>query len=327
MARVEEELRARWSAVLGSGHDATVALDGLLGRYREPQRHYHTLAHLLRALRDVDALLDNVEVPDADAVRLAAWFHDAIYDPMAANNEEASAALAARALAELGQPAERQDAVVRLVLATATHEPTLDDEAVLIDADLAVLGADSATYSAYARGVRREYEHVDESAWRDGRAAVLRAFLERPAIFHTAPMARLEARARANLTAELAGLDASVSRSPERVRSAAVNDAPDTVVEALAQLRAEGYRTDVAIRNGHLHCGGCEVAAPIEGMVADRVFRFEGMSNPDDEAIVIGVTCPGCGARGALVSAYGPSADPDELAGIRMIAERYAGQS
>ena len=76
----------------------------------------------------------------------------------------------------------------------------------MLDADLAVLAAEPSRYQAYARGVRAEYTHVDDAAWRTGRAAVLRAFLDRPAIYRTAPMRNQEHRARANLAAELSGL-------------------------------------------------------------------------------------------------------------------------
>ena len=77
---------------------------------------------------------------------------------------------------------------------------------MLCDADLAVLAADPATYTAYATGVRAEYGHVDDGgvAGRAGRGAA--AFLDRPVLFHTTAMARRDATARANLTAELATL-------------------------------------------------------------------------------------------------------------------------
>ena len=84
--------------------------------------------------------------------------------------------------------------------------PAAPDEAALCDADLAVLAADPATYAAYAAGVRAEYAHIDEAGWRTGRAAVLRAFLERPVLFHTAAMAGRDAAAHADLAAELATL-------------------------------------------------------------------------------------------------------------------------
>ena len=203
---MEQELRDRWTALAGSSRVADSTLAGLLSRYREPHRSYHGLAHIVRVLRAVDDLVAAVEVDDADAVRFAAWFHDAVYDPRASGNEAASAHLATKALTQLGQPADRATRTGELVEATAGHLPTKADEAVLIDADLAVLGADPATYETYARGVRREYAHVDDEAWRAGRAAVLQGFLDRATIYTTAPMQAFEARARANLAAELAGL-------------------------------------------------------------------------------------------------------------------------
>jgi predicted metal-dependent HD superfamily phosphohydrolase len=203
---VEAELRDRWAEVAGTGRAANAACDSLLARYREPHRHYHGLAHLVRLLRTLDELLVPVPAADPGAVRLAGWYHDAVYDAVAADNEAASARLAARVLPTCGIGPARVDTVCRLVLATAGHDPTQVDEAVLVDADLAVLAADPATYAAYARGVRREYSHLDDAAWREGRAAFLRSFLAKPAIFHTAPMREREPVARANLTAELAGL-------------------------------------------------------------------------------------------------------------------------
>ena len=57
MAGVEEELRDRWAADAGRSRAATTALDSLLGRYREPHRRYHGLAHVLRILRTLDDVL------------------------------------------------------------------------------------------------------------------------------------------------------------------------------------------------------------------------------------------------------------------------------
>jgi predicted metal-dependent HD superfamily phosphohydrolase len=205
---VEVELRALWRRDAGAAPAADRVLDALLARYREAHRRYHGLAHVLRVLRTVDELVAAVPPADPTAIRFAAWYHDAVYDPRArdGHNEAASAALAERDLATLGEPAERVDAVARLVLVTATHAPAGDDEAVLCDADLAVLTADPATYTAYATGVRVEYGHLDDAAWRAGRAAVLRALLDRDPLFHTAPMRPRTAAARANMAAELAAL-------------------------------------------------------------------------------------------------------------------------
>jgi predicted metal-dependent HD superfamily phosphohydrolase len=211
---MEEELRGRWAADVGRSRAAGAAVDDLLARYREPHRRYHGLTHVLRVLRTIDELLPGVAaehpVEDPVAVRLAAWYHDAVYDPRAAagTNEASSAALAARVLGDLGQDPVRVDAVVRLVEVTTTHAAGAPDEVVLCDADLAILAADPAAYSAYVNGVRAEYAHVAEPDWRVGRAGVLRALLDRAALFHTPALRRHEPTARANITAELTTLTA-----------------------------------------------------------------------------------------------------------------------
>ena len=201
MARTSE-LSALWRADVGAGHDA--ALGRLLARYGEPHRQYHSVEHVFRVRRGVGDLLTRYPVPDPIAVRLAAWFHDVIYDVRRDDNELASAALAHHELTTFGAMPERIAAVHRLILSTAGHAPGATDEAVLIDADLAVLGADPAAYEAYRRGVRFEYRHVSDNDWRVGRAAVLRQLLDLPVIYTLTTADN--ARARANLTAERASL-------------------------------------------------------------------------------------------------------------------------
>ena len=210
----EVELRDTWRHLCGGAH--TQALERLLGRYREPHRRYHTTEHVVWVVRHVSQItstgLDDDVPDDLAAVLLAALYHDAVYDPMAtkAANEIASAALAGACAASFGWSDERSNHVERLVFATADHSVFDVDAAVLIDADLAVLGDEPGVYTAYVRGVREEYAHVTNETWRSGRAAVLEGFLQRDAIFTTPFMyAQREARARANLTAELTTLTLS----------------------------------------------------------------------------------------------------------------------
>jgi predicted metal-dependent HD superfamily phosphohydrolase len=203
--------RQQWLADTGRSMAAESALDELLGRYSEPHRRYHGVVHVRRVVDDVTALLRVVPTHDPAAVRLAAWYHDGIYDPGSPANEQQSADLARRALGDLGVGSARIDETMRLILLTAAHEPvdvTSDPGgAVLLDADLAVLGADPAAYAAYAQGVRVEYRHIDDAGWRQGRAAVLQRFLGAERIYATSAMHEREARARANLTAELRSLE------------------------------------------------------------------------------------------------------------------------
>jgi len=175
----------------------------LRSAYADPARGYHDLLHLTEVLTHVDALMAP-EDPRREAVLLAAWFHDAVYDGRG-DDEERSARLAVSTLGD--SPLGHE--VARLVRLTASHRPDDDDLAgqVLCDADLGILAADPDRYAAYTVGVRREYAHVPDTDFAAGRATVLRGLLAKPTLFHTdLARDRWEARARANVEAELAGL-------------------------------------------------------------------------------------------------------------------------
>ena len=195
----------------GPGPDPEPYGEQLVRRWAEPQRTYHTLRHLDAVLRAVDALAGAADgTVDPDAVRLAAWFHDAVYAPDRSENEERSARLAERVLAELGLPPGPVAECARLVRLTAEHDPLAGDGngELLCDADLSVLGGPPRAYAAYAAAVREEYGFVPDPEFRTGRAAVLRQLLGLPRLFRTpGGIAAYQERARANLTAELAALE------------------------------------------------------------------------------------------------------------------------
>jgi predicted metal-dependent HD superfamily phosphohydrolase len=212
----------RWrGAVRGAGataRDADLDAAGLylLGRWTEPQRQYHDVTHLAAVLEVIDRFSDLA--PHPDRVRVAAWLHDAIYDPWALGdaNERDSAAFAEGLLTTLGAPAAVAGEVARLVGLTAGHAIGDDDPdgELLCDADLAVLAGDEDRYAQYTAAIRREYAHVSDDDFRAGRARVLTALLELPSIYRLAPLrAAWEDRARANLTRELDAL-AGGARQP-----------------------------------------------------------------------------------------------------------------
>ncbi|MFF7044244.1 hypothetical protein ACIP4T_25160 [Streptomyces massasporeus] len=205
-----DSLRTRFARTLeaargpAGGPDPAPYADALLTRWQEPQRRYHTVEHLTAVLDRVDELERYAR--DPDVVRLAAWFHDAVYLPDRSENEERSARLAERALAEAGVPDAKTAEVARLVRLTVTHDPADDDPdgQVLCDADLAVLASPPSAYAAYTTAVREEYHFVPSDAFREGRAAILRQLLDLPRLFRTPHgTAEWEATARYNLTAEL----------------------------------------------------------------------------------------------------------------------------
>ncbi len=200
-----EELRARWQDVLPEQAELG---DELIERYGEPHRHYHNHDHLLSVLRWIDELA--VRDHDLFLVRLAAWFHDAVYAIPAGQvtNEEASARLAVRSLHRAGLEIEEVNQVARLVRLTATHQvgPGDAEGGLLCDADLAVLGGSEEDYRAYVAAVRAEYAAVDDETFWAARLEVLDS-LAGTQLFRTGKARRELLRpARANLDAERAEL-------------------------------------------------------------------------------------------------------------------------
>lgn len=88
-----------------------------------------------------------------------------------------------------------------------------------------------------------------------------------------------------------------------------MSTSPSTVTEAVNLLAEEGYTADLGLHEGASHSDHDPAHFTIE-----KIFRYEGDSDPADEAIVMGVFCPDCDARGTVVSAYGAEADPALLA-------------
>lgn len=203
------DLRRRWESLLARVGLADGGLfDELVAAYAEPHRRYHRVEHLAAVVRKVDELAATEGVADPSPAQFAAWFHDAVYDPRAADNEARSAAWARSALLERGAPAALADRVAALVAATADHAGSGTDDpqlAVLLDADLAILAAPSEPYHAYTAAIRDEYGFVPEEDYRRGRTRVLESLLSAP-LFRTAAMEAHEATARVNLARELARL-------------------------------------------------------------------------------------------------------------------------
>jgi len=193
-------LLSTWGADAEAVAEAAAAL---VARYGEQHRRYHTLEHIEEML----VVTDRLAAPDE--VMCAVWFHDAIYEPAAPDNEERSAAYTRELLESVGAPRAFRNEVARLVESTAHHDPDESDEngTMLADADLSILGAPTDRYRRYAADVRVEYSHITDDAWRTGRAALVRTFLDRPRLFHSAELFdEYEQRARDNLRAELVAL-------------------------------------------------------------------------------------------------------------------------
>lgn len=203
----DPDLTQRWLALWrasGAAGDPHPDLDDLLTRWSEPHRAYHGLAHLRHCLEELDTARDLAH--DAPVVELALWYHDVVHEPLAKDNEERSADLADAAATRMGLAPARRAFLRAFILAT-THQasPAPGDEALVVDIDLAILGQPPERFDAYEREIRQEYRLVPEPLFRDGRARILKALLDRPQLYATDEFrARYEAAARENLARALA---------------------------------------------------------------------------------------------------------------------------
>lgn len=187
---------------------------GLVKRYLERWRYYHTLDHVTALFTLAGRHRASLEDPDAFA--LAIWYHDAVYRPRRTDNEARSAELLVKECSPsatsdpLAVPSVPAPVVTasRLVLATAGHlaPDDLTDGPLFLDIDLAILGAPTESYQRYSEQIRQEFRWVPSAVYRVKRAEALERFLARPRIYRTAAFAELEAPARRNLAAEIASL-------------------------------------------------------------------------------------------------------------------------
>lgn len=192
-----------WHGLAAAG-DGRAWFAQLLQCYVEPQRHYHTLQHLQECLNHFEQARAAAVHPHE--VEMALWFHDAIYDVRASDNEQRSADWSADVLRGAGVDAAAVARVHGLIMATRhTAMPTGQDEQLLIDIDLSILGAGGERFAEYEDQIRREYAFVPGWLFKRKRRAILASFLERPRLYSTQVFHdALEQRARANLQQAIA---------------------------------------------------------------------------------------------------------------------------
>lgn len=205
------KLAGRWKALCEAAEFGSAQAEGerLIAAYSEPHRRYHGLGHIAFLLDEIQrraAMLNDVVI-----VSLAAWYHDAVDDPQAKDNEARSAAWAVEDLRRLGLEANRTRAVEVMILKTISHQAgeAEGDEALFLDMDFAILGAPPEVYATYADNIRGEYAFVPEAAFRAGRGAFLKAVLTQSRMFRTDIYeAEHGAQARVNIASEIARLEA-----------------------------------------------------------------------------------------------------------------------
>lgn len=172
--------------------------------YSEPHRHYHTLRHIDSCLQCLTKVEEWASHPSEIAIAL--WFHDAIYDPYAIDNEARSADWAAAFLEKNAVPRDQINRVRTLIMSTLHNAPAATtDEALMIDIDLSILGSAPRVYNEFEDAVREEYKRVPEIIYLSKRKKILKGFLDRERIYQNQYLFDLlEKQARENLNNVLA---------------------------------------------------------------------------------------------------------------------------
>lgn len=206
----EQLLAEEWETDIGDidGDSASIWKD-VVRRHSESHRRYHGLEHLQALKKLMWSHAHPAGVYARTPPHLAIWWHDAVYDPKARDNEQRSADLARQHLTQLRVAPAIIDETCRLILMTRNHwdGPSAGAGDYFLDADIAILGARQDLYDAYAAAVRQEYAWADDAAYRAGRSAFLNSAIARPRLFRTTALeTAYAAQARTNMQRELASL-------------------------------------------------------------------------------------------------------------------------
>ena len=173
--------------------------------YSAAGRFYHTSQHIEGCLQLLDRFKHLAQLPEE--IELAIWFHDAIYEPRRNDNEQRSAELFLRLFQDLPLEKTAKHRIEGMILATKTHQCVDDDCALMLDIDLAILGQSPDRFAEYDLAIRREYAHIPDEQYRQGRRKVLQSFLARSQIYSTDELYQeFEQPARRNLQRCLAQL-------------------------------------------------------------------------------------------------------------------------
>lgn len=205
--RSEQQWLVLWQR-LGAQGDSHAVYNDLVARYSEPHRAYHTLEHIGHCLDEFEQVRQLATNPDA--VELALWYHDAIYDTNAKDSEKRSSALAVEMVRNASLSDNLGQSVANLIIATKhSATPTDSDVQLIVDIDLSILGQPENRFDEYERQIRKEYKLVADDKFAAGRSAILRSFLDRPSIYSTQFFRnKYEMQARRNIARLLARLRA-----------------------------------------------------------------------------------------------------------------------
>ena len=201
-------LKTRWAQLMSDlGLKENVeTYESLIAAYSEPHRHYHNINHLQMVLKQFERVEQLAK--NKSHIKLALWFHDAVYKPFSSTNEKDSAKWASEFLINNGVAQAVANSVARLVMATShNRELCSGDEKIIVDVDLAVLGQPKKEYEKYSKGIRQEYKLVPLFIYKNKRRALLKGFIEKEQIYSCEAFNHsFEAKARRKLLAEIESL-------------------------------------------------------------------------------------------------------------------------
>ena len=206
-------LKSSWDRCwqnIGAQIDGSVLMQKLLLAYSAPHRKYHTIQHLSECLELFEQYYRLAERPAE--VEIAIWFHDAIYDTRASDNEMKSAVWAERELLAASVDPEKIERIKNHILATQHSVlPEGNDQQLLVDIDLSILGACHFRFEEYEEQIRAEYKWVPQSIFVSKRKEILNEFLDRRPIFHTPDLFKVfEDQARVNLVYSIWSLERQI---------------------------------------------------------------------------------------------------------------------
>lgn len=209
MRVTHERWLSLWDRLGGNPPEQDFSL--VTAAYAGPKRHYHSLQHLEECLEHLDMSEEDgrYSASNVAAVEAAIWYHDVVYEPLRGDNEARSADWGVKSLTGGGVEASVISMVGELILVTK-HDvyPVSGDFSLIVDIDLAILGAGIARFGDYERQIRAEYSGVPGILYRRKRAEVLERFLQRSPLYGTPYFQEhFEARAVKNLKRAIKALE------------------------------------------------------------------------------------------------------------------------
>lgn len=204
-----KDLKQKWYQLATQFSDDSFLVENLWieieKQYSLKIRHYHNLSHIQNMISHAEVVREYII--DNNAFLFSIWYHDIIYKPTRKDNEEKSALLAKKRLKTLNIDEKTLKNIENLIISTKKHEIILsqnNDNALLLDIDLSILGSDWETYQNYIQSIKKEYAIYPNFMYKKGRKDVLKHFLERKTLYFTEVYQnKFEKQARQNLLKEI----------------------------------------------------------------------------------------------------------------------------